>query len=118
MGVEKERMEQFAVIELLGHRKIVGLVQESDIAAKNLLRVDVLDAAGKIDRTEYIGTNSIYCLTIVSKEAAIAIAAQNVPLPAWAWNLPAAPQLTTGVPDDNDAYEEGCYSEDDDDTPF
>ena len=83
MGVEKQKLQSFAVIEMMGHRKIVGLVTESDISGGQLLRVDVLNADGEPERTEYIGVGSIYCLTIVSEEAAKAVAARNAPRPAW-----------------------------------
>lgn len=96
MGVEKQKLQSFAVIEMMGHRKIVGLVTESDISGGQLLRVDVLNADGEPERTEYIGVGSIYCLTIVSEEAAKAIAVRNSPKPAWAWNLPQPPQLQSG----------------------
>lgn len=97
MGVEKEKLEQYAVIEMMGHRKIVGKITESDIAAGSLLKVTVLGKDGVPDRTEYIGTGSIYCLTIVDEESAKLVAAANAPEPTWAWGI--APQraaLTSG----------------------
>lgn len=96
MGVEKEKLEQYAVIEMMGHRKIVGKITESDIAAGVLLKVTVLSKDGKPDRTEYIGLASIYCLTIVTEEVALAVAASNSPEPTWAWNIPQRPALTEG----------------------
>lgn len=116
MGVEKEQLKSFAVVEMMGHRKIVGQVKESDIGVGQLLRVDVFNKEGKFDRTEYIGANSIYCLTIVSEEAAKAAAARNAPEPAWAWNLPQPKQLGEPVADDyeEDDYEEGDFEEDED----
>ncbi len=107
MGVQKEKLSSFAVVEMMGHRKIVGHVKESDIGVSNLIRVDVLGKKGEFERTEYIGAGSIYCLTIVSEEAAKAVAASNAPEPTWAWNLPQPARLTDG---DDDA-DEGEYSE-------
>ena len=96
MGVEKEKLQEFAVVEMMGHRKIVGKITESDIGLSSLLRVDVLNREGGFDRTEYIGQGSIYCLTIVTEEAAKAAAASNSPAPTWAWNIPQRPALTEG----------------------
>lgn len=81
MGVEKQKLKSYAVVEMMGHRKIVGLVTESDISGGQLLRVDVLNHEGAEERTEYIGVGSIYCLTIVSETAAKAVAASNSPKP-------------------------------------
>lgn len=103
MGMEKEKLKSFAVVEMMGHRKIVGLVTESDISGGQLLRVDVLNSAGEPERTEYIGVGSIYCLTIVSEEAAKAVAVQNAPRPAWAWDLPQQAQLQSGDESARDA---------------
>mgnify|MGYP001262252041 CR=1 FL=1 len=102
MGVEKEKLQEFAVIEMMGHRKIVGKITESDIAAGSLLKVSVLGKDGKPERTEYIGVGSIYCLTIVTEEAAMAAAAKNAPEPTWAWNLPQRPALPSGYIDADD----------------
>lgn len=125
MGVEKQKLQSFAVIEMMGHRKIVGLVTESDISGGQLLRVDVLNADGEAERTEYIGVGSIYCLTIVSEEAAKAVAARNAPRPAWAWNLPQRAQLQSGEESARDAEliiqserEAESDWDDDDDNPY
>ncbi len=108
MGVEKEQLKKFAVVEMMGHRKIVGLVTESDISGGQLLRVDVIDADGNPERTEYIGVGSIYCLTIVTEEVAKRVAANGVPRPAWAYGSSfSSPQLQSGE------YQEGEYDYDD-----
>lgn len=108
MGVEKEKFQKYAVVEMMGHRKIVGVVSDSEIGGSSLLRVDVLNSEGQPDRTEYIGVSSIYCLTIVTEEAAMAAAQSNASKPAWAWDLPNRFQLTSGVidADDDDDYDE------------
>lgn len=60
MGVETKQLHSFALVELMGRSKVVGIVTESDIGIKNLLRVDVLQPDGNINRTQYIGAGSIY----------------------------------------------------------
>lgn len=111
MGVEKEKLEQYAVIEMMGHRKIVGKITESDIAAGNLLKVTVLGKDGLPSRTEYIGTGSIYCLTIINEEVAKLAAAANAPEPTWAWGIS---QQRTALPSGEDAFID-AEDEDDDD---
>lgn len=111
MGVEKEKLKEFAVVEMMGHRKVVGKISESDIGLSSLLRVDVLNSQGEFERTEYIGQGSIYCLTIVTEQAALAAAAKNSPSPTWAWNLPQRNALPEGD------YIESCGDDGDDDNP-
>ncbi len=73
--VEKvEKFEEYAIVEMMGHRKIAGKITDSEIGGSQLLRVDVLNASGDVNRTEYIGVGSIYCLTVVSREVAEAVA--------------------------------------------
>lgn len=104
MGLEKEQLKSYAVVEMMGHRKIVGLVTESDISGGQLLRVDVLGANAEPERTEYIGVGSIYCLTIVTEEIAKKVAAHNAPRPTWAFGLNADRQL--GIGDYDEAQED------------
>jgi hypothetical protein len=105
MGVEKEKLESYAVIEMMGHRKIVGKISESDIGGSALLKVSVLGKNAEPDRTEYIGIGSIYCLTIVTEEAAKAVAVTNAPEPTWAWGIKPQPVLTSGE------YHEGEFED-------
>lgn len=106
MGIEKEPLKSYAVVEMMGHRKIVGLVTESDISGGQLIRVDVLGSTGEPERTEYVGVGSIYCLTIVTEEVAKKTAQSYAPRPAWAYGLESRPdrQLPDG---DDDDYQDG-----------
>jgi len=59
----------WAVLELMGHRKRPGYVQEVEIAGGKMLRVDV---HGENDTviTEFYGIASVYALRPVSEEIA------------------------------------------------
>lgn len=108
MDIKTEKFSEFAIVEMMGHRKIAGKVTESEIGGSTLLRVDVLNGEGKTDRTEYIGVGSIYCLTVVSEEVAIAVAKNYTPKPSFAYNLDTSVKaLESG--DDN--YEDGDFEE-------
>ena len=109
MGVEKEKLEQYAIVEMMGHRKVIGKITESDIGTGSLLKVTVLGKDGSPERTEYIGVGSIYCLTIVTEEVAKNAAERYSPEPTWAYALN-RPQLT-GIP-------QGSYIDADDDEDY
>jgi len=117
LGIEKKKLENFAVVELMGRTTLVGLVTESDISGSQLLRLDVIDGEGKPTHTKYIGVGSIYALTIVDEAAALAVAGRNSSRPTWAWGLPqpASRQLEPGdesaieVDNDFDDEEEEEY---------
>lgn len=111
MGIEKARLEQYAVVEMMGHRKVIGKITESDIGASSLIKVTVLNKSGEPERTEYIGVGSIYCLTIVTEAVAKEAVANYTPEPTWAYALN-RPQLT-GIP--QGSYIDADDEDDDDD---
>jgi hypothetical protein len=109
MGVEKAKLEQYAIVEMMGHRKVIGKITESDIGTGSLLKVTVLGKDGEPERTEYIGVGSIYCLTIVTEEVAKSASSHYSPEPTWAYALN-RPQLT-GIP--QGGYVDADESDDD-----
>jgi hypothetical protein len=113
VNVKTEKFEKYAIVEMMGHRKIAGLVQDSEIGGSTLLRVDILNAEGGFDRTEYIGVGSIYCLTIVEKEVAEAVARNYTPKPSFAYDLRAVTSfaLPAHLEDDEDEDEDDDYED-------
>lgn len=65
-----EKVELWAVLELMGHGLTAGIIRTSDLGG--LIRVDVPVSEGY--RTEYYGENAIYSIKIVSEEIARAYA--------------------------------------------
>jgi hypothetical protein len=87
METENAETKTFAVVEMMGHRKVVGIVSESSFGPGSLIRVDVLGTDGEIERTEHVGTGSIYCLTEVTESVAKASAAAYAPKPSFAYDI-------------------------------
>ena len=109
-----EPFAAWAVIELMGHRKVIGYAQEVEIGGGKLLRVDVPEQAGQAAYSQFYGTGSIYCLSPVTEEVARALIGKRKQEPFYAYALPAAlPAPTTGGtgPD----FNEGVTEPDDDD---
>lgn len=69
--MDENKIEMWAVVELMGHGQTAGLIRTSDLGG--LLRVDVPAEDGF--RTEYYGEAAIYSIKIVSEEIARAYAA-------------------------------------------
>lgn len=96
---QSEKFEGWAIVEMLGHRKLAGKVGEQVIAGAALVRVDVPETqqskqvAGyggsvveaKPGYTKLIGVGSIYCITPTDEDTARRAAAvlerYNDPLP-------------------------------------
>lgn len=102
-----EGFREWAILELMGHRKLAGLVTEQELGGAKLIRIDVPGEDGVI-ATQFYGGGAIYCLTPVTEELARRVAKGNQPAPVTRWELP-APDVQTKPLRDLDNY--GEYSE-------
>lgn len=78
----------FAIVELMGHRRIGGLVCQAEQFGVAMLRVDIPGEDGETAATQFYGGASIYALTPCSADAARAVARNNQPEPVTHWELP------------------------------
>lgn len=68
---------QYAIVELMGHKVVAGLVTKSEMLGKPMLRVDVPATSAFGEFTQLYGESAIYCVTFVSEEVARLTAEQN-----------------------------------------
>ncbi|WP_193188871.1 hypothetical protein [Nisaea sediminum] len=87
---ENETFESWAIVELMGHRKIGGKVGEQTIAGANLLRVDIYEGEGESPKmTQFYGGGAIYCLTPCAEHLARAFGDRyNAAAPVTEYDLP------------------------------
>ena len=98
----EELFEQWAVVELLGHVRMAGLVTEEDRFGGKLGRIDI--PVGDKFITQYFGHGSVYRLTPCSEEVARAVSSANEPRPVHVYELPA--QAMRGEDLGDSVYEE------------
>lgn len=113
-----QRLETYAVLEIMGHQKFAGLVTEQTVAGHGFVRIDVPEivlADGRVlpAFTKLFGPQSVYAMTPCTRETALAWGAQlrqrafseyEAPrLPAI--DAPARPSITLDE-DDSDSEEE------------
>lgn len=72
-----EQIGQWAIVELMGHKVVAGLVSKSEMLGKPMLRVDVPSTSAYPEFTQFYGDSSIYCVTFVSEEVAKLTAEQS-----------------------------------------
>lgn len=93
----QEKFETWAIVELMGHRKLAGKVSEAIIAGAPLLRIDVPEVPGAnggatvAGFTQFYGAASIYCLTPCSESVARMIAQARREQPIQQYELAALP---------------------------
>lgn len=113
---DAEGFEGFAVLEVMGHRRLGGYVREVALAGAGFLRIDVPDTWGLPPMTQFYSPSSIYCLTPTTEEIAKAAMSLGQPEPVQRWELPKpeADRATEEIRAD-DLYESECDPEDGDD---
>lgn len=80
-----EPFEGWAIVELMGHRRLAGYVSEQEIAGSGMIRVDVPGDAGA---TQLYSPSALYCLTPTTEDVARRVAATSAPEPVRPWELP------------------------------
>lgn len=108
---EQPKFEQWAIVELMGHRQVAGRVSEQNIAGHVLLRIDVPECpaieAREVRRpwgekvvipaqpvipsyTQFYNATSIYCLTPTTEEIAVQVTLQKRERPVALFGVSAA----------------------------
>lgn len=82
----------WAVLERLGHNRTAGRLTEEEKFGGKMGRLDVPQEDGSFV-TVYFTHSVVYGLTIVSEEAARAVALRNRVEPVHQWEVPKAPRL-------------------------
>ena len=94
-----EAFASWAILELMGHRRLAGYVQAVEMGGGAFMRIDVPAADGGNKATQFYRPAAIYCITPTTEETARRVAAMAEPAPVQAWELP---QLEKPSDDDED----------------
>jgi len=101
MSDEIKVISTWAVVELMGHVKMAGIVSEEPHFGTVLLRLDVPEVDGRPAHTEFYGGGSIYRVTPCDEQVARMVLAQSHPAPIVQFALP-RPQMGQGRMFEND----------------
>lgn len=113
MSDQQDPFSGWAILELMGHRRLGGMVSEVEFAGGKFVRIDVPGDGDEAVATQLYGASAIYCLTPTTEEMARAVARRNRPEPVHRWELP-APRQATDVDMVTDAYARDGHPLDDD----
>jgi len=102
MSATENAFQGWAIVELMGHRRLAGYCSQAEMYGAALLRVDVPAKEG-LSATQFYGGGSIYCLTPTTEETARAFATRNQPAPVQRWELPALEHRPSALSDDDDS---------------
>lgn len=79
---------EWALVELFGHQKIVGKVSEATLAGGAFLRCDVPEFNGNPAFTRFYGPGAIYSINPVTEEIARGLMTQYRNVPVNRFELP------------------------------
>lgn len=104
-----ETFEEWAILELMGHRKLAGLVREATIAGGAFIRIDIPAVEpGKWTATQYYSPASVYCMTPCTEALARQTAASYQPVPVNRYELEKLPasgsHSGSGAPENEEDY--------------
>ena len=105
----------WAILELMGHRRLAGLVGEAQVGGATFIRIDVPGEGDEVVATQFYASGALYCLTPTTEEIARSVARTARPEPVRRWELPrpsdsdiddAVAQMVDGDDfyDDDDGY--------------
>ena len=99
MTTEPDTFQEWALLELMGHRRIAGLVSEQQLAGAPFVRIDVYQPlAPNPSVTQFYSPSSVYCITPITEEMAREFADTHLPQPIARYEL-AAPLAAEAEPD-------------------
>ena len=76
----------YAIVSLLGHKRVAGRCTEQELAGQSFLRVDI--PMGDRYETKLYGTSSIYSIEPVTEEAVKLVAEQLYSTPIRLYDIP------------------------------
>ncbi len=85
---EQSGFEGWAILELMGHRRLGGRVSEATIGGASFLRIDVPTAGQVTAFTQFYAPGSIYAITPATEEIATRMAASIQHRPVSEYDLP------------------------------
>jgi len=132
MSETNGQFAEWVVLEILGHRRLVGYLQEQEIAGAGMLRIDVYEGDAETPTlTQFYSPSSVYCMTPTTEELARKAGHLGLPRPVSRYELaeakPDEPKCHPGDycaddeqyenddPDDYCADDEQCENDDPED---
>ena len=76
----------WAILELMGHRRLAGMVQEAELGGASFLRIDIPDGDKFI--TQFYSPQAVYCITPTTERVAREVAKASNTVPVSKWDVP------------------------------
>ncbi len=105
--------EDWAIVELMGHRRLAGYAADAEMFGTRMLRLDIYDATGCLPvLTQFYGGGAVYCLTPTTEDIARKIGGRSSPAPVSRFELEQRPADMGPAPGADDGPGEDMWDED------
>jgi len=113
MNTTVEKFDEWAVVEIMGHKKYAGHVTEHAMGGSSFVRIDVpeitlSDGQTLAPFTKLFGAGSVYCISPVTEETAKAFAAKLMAESFSRFEAPRLPAPSKGTDADEDDVQKTC----------
>ena len=82
-----QKIETWAIVEVMGNKKIAGLATTEVFGSTSMLRVDIPETKNNQPFTQYYGMSSLYCISPVDEQTAIRMVESLSIKPPVSWEL-------------------------------
>ena len=115
---EQQKFESWAIVEVMGHKRLAGFVSEQAVGGASFIRVDVPECDGVGAFTQLLGASSIYAITPCTEEVAKRACASFRARPVQYLDLSRALPAPAGGTGDETAGDEDDLYDDEEDRPW
>jgi hypothetical protein len=102
----ENKFEEWAILELMGHRRLAGKVSEAAIGGGAFIRIDMPMRDGSMS-TQFYSPGSIYCITPTTEDIARTMSLGYQPEPISRWEFKQLVAATTAKSPDGLDIDEG-----------
>jgi hypothetical protein len=99
---ETNGFEGWAILELMGHRKLAGKLSEQTIGGCAMVRIDVPGEGDTTVATQFYSGAAIYCVTPTTEAIARKVANHYQPTPVTPYEMADRPALAAHATSDDD----------------
>jgi hypothetical protein len=84
--MQTEKLELFAIVELLGHQTMAGKITEQTIAGVSFLKIDVPETKYQPAFTRLVNPSSVYAINPITEDIMNEMAARYRKAPILSWD--------------------------------
>lgn len=100
----------WAILELMGHKRLAGYVTEVDFAGSAMIRIDIPGDEEGDTATQLYNSSAMYCLTPTDEATARRVAKLSTMAPVTRWQIEAPERRAAAIEaagdDDDDPYDD------------